>query len=183
MLDLGLHVSAHDWRRPKKPGSLLNSYKYAPPAPSPNHSIPKAREHLKSLHCCEVVMGNLLGREVMPSDLLCCEVVSGNLRGRLGRQISFVCEVVLGNLRGRICQQISFLCKIVMGDLRGRLCRQIFMAMPLNLECILTWWCVGPYVEYDSDVERSRTAEPPDLSRFVWVLFRGKGSSAAEPVV
>ncbi|CAA7016373.1 unnamed protein product [Microthlaspi erraticum] len=88
MLDLGLHVSAHDWRRPKKPGSLLNSYKYAPPAPSPNHSIPKAREHLKS-----------------------------------------------------------------------------------------------PYVEYDSDVERSRTAEPPDLSRFVWVLFRGKGSSAAEPVV
>ncbi|CAA7040843.1 unnamed protein product [Microthlaspi erraticum] len=39
----------------------------------------------------------------------------------------------------------------------------------------------GPYVEYDSDVERSRTAEPPDLSRFVWVLFRGKGSSAAEP--
>ncbi|CAA7050000.1 unnamed protein product [Microthlaspi erraticum] len=99
MLGLGLHVSAHDWRRPKKPGSLLNSYKYAPPAPSPNHSIPKAREHLKSLHCCEVVMGNLLGREVMPSDLLCCEVVSGNLRGRLGRQISFVCEVVLGNLR------------------------------------------------------------------------------------
>ncbi|CAA7060758.1 unnamed protein product [Microthlaspi erraticum] len=99
MLGLGLHVSAHDWRRPKKPGSLLNSYKYAPPAPSPNHSIPKAREHLKSLHCCEVVMGNLLGREVMPSNLLCCEVVSGNLRGRLGRQISFVCEVVLGNLR------------------------------------------------------------------------------------
>ncbi|CAA7039475.1 unnamed protein product [Microthlaspi erraticum] len=48
MLGLGLHVSAHDWRRPKKPGSLLNSYKYAPPAPSPNHSIPKAREHLKS---------------------------------------------------------------------------------------------------------------------------------------
>ncbi|CAA7045016.1 unnamed protein product [Microthlaspi erraticum] len=125
LLGLGLHVSAHDWRRPKKPGSLLNSYKYAPPTPSPNHSIPKAREHLKSLHCCEVVMGNLLGREVMPSDLLCCEVVSGNLRGRLGRQISFVCEVVLGNLRGRICQQISFLCKIVMGDLRGRLCRQI----------------------------------------------------------
>ncbi|CAA7016436.1 unnamed protein product [Microthlaspi erraticum] len=127
MLGLGLHVSAHDWRRPKKPGSLLNSYKYAPPAPSPNRSIPKAREHLKSFHCCEVVMGNLLGREVMPSNLLCCEVVSGNLRGRLGRQISFVCEVVLGNLRGRICQQISFLCKIVMGDLRGRLCRQILL--------------------------------------------------------
>ncbi|CAA7049326.1 unnamed protein product [Microthlaspi erraticum] len=122
MLDLGLHVSAHDWRRPKKPGSLLNSYKYAPPAPSPNHSIPKAREHLKSLHCCEVVMGNLLGREVMPS-------------------ISCVVR----------------LCRVTFGE--------------------------GPYVEYDSDVERSRTAEPPDLSRFVWVLFRGKGSSAAEPVV
>ncbi|CAA7014713.1 unnamed protein product [Microthlaspi erraticum] len=58
---------------------------------------------------CEVVTGNLLEREVMPSDLLCCEVVSGNLRGRLCWQISFVCKIVMGKLRGRLCRQILFM--------------------------------------------------------------------------
>ncbi|CAA7051081.1 unnamed protein product [Microthlaspi erraticum] len=41
MLGLGLHVSMNDWGRPKNTGSLLNSYKYAPPPQVQTIPFPK----------------------------------------------------------------------------------------------------------------------------------------------